>query len=218
MSSTYPGSSFEAEAVRLHERYQREVVERFGLCPWAKQAHAAGRTRIHVWFGLTGTHPTVDDLVTAMRAWRLDDDIDVGFLILPTFTRGLEELERWSEALRMKSGDRFYAAAFHPRAPPDAGPVRFFRQTPDPTIQLVRRARLEEVRAEDPAHYQDIFALTARDLRSPRPRRTVATTVLEHNTAVLARVGRARIQAIFDDIQADRDRGYDAGPSVACGE
>jgi hypothetical protein len=80
----------------------------------------------------------------------------------------------------------FLSAAFHPNAPQAAGVIRFLRQTPDPTVQLVRRSRLQEARAQDPPHYQDIFNLDLHALESGAPVRTVAAAVLAHNSRLVA--------------------------------
>ncbi|MGB5810147.1 MAG: hypothetical protein WBG86_06430 [Polyangiales bacterium] len=199
MSPSAPRSLDAADAIRRLERYHDEVVERFGLCPWAKHARAAGRTRVHV---VVSPEPG-DTIGEVVRSWVADDAIDVAFVIAPWFTDGFEALEVWGHTLRSMSEDAFFVAAFHPGAPPTAGTVRFFRQTPDPTIQLIRRTRLEEVRAADPSHYQDIFTLTLDDLQRP-PAASIATTVLAHNESTLTREGRPTIQTILDNIQADK--------------
>jgi hypothetical protein len=75
-------------------------------------------------------------------------------------------------------------------------------------VQLVRRARLEEIRAQDPPHYTDIFDLDLRELETGKAPRTVAASVLAHNERMLEREGRAEIRSILDDIREDRERTY----------
>ncbi|MEM8609487.1 MAG: DUF1415 family protein [Myxococcota bacterium] len=183
-----------AEALALHDRYQQDVVERLGICPWARKARFEGRTRTHVILDPSAEASVLD---AVLEAWVADGTVEVGFVILPRFRDGFSALERWGDALSERTASAFFAAAFHPDAPADAGPVRFFRQSPHPTVQLVRRTRLEEVRAQDPCHYADIFTLTLEDLRGSGPRKTAAAAVLDHNRRLLEQQGRDELLALF---------------------
>ena len=200
-----PRERLAREAIRLHDRYQLELIERFALCPWAKHAREANRTQTHV---LLDTPCVPDELAPVLERWDTDQSVDVAFVITPKFGDGPEAFARWAASLAALLDDRFLSALFHPGVDQTAGSVRFFRQTPDPTVQLVRRARLEEVRAQDPPHYKDIFTLNIKDLQADRAPKTVAASVIEHNQRVLDREGRDTLQAILDDIYADRDRTY----------
>lgn len=200
-----PRERLAREAIRLHDRYQLELIERFALCPWAKQARAQNHTRTHVVLD-TGCLP--NELAPILEGWDEDESIDVAFVIAPRFDDGPEAFERWAVSLAALLDGRFLSAPFHPGAAETASSVRFFRQTPDPTVQLVRRARLEEARAQDPPHYKDIFTLSMKDLQADRAPKTVAASVIEHNQRILDREGRNALQAIVDDIYADRDRTY----------
>ncbi|MCZ6807079.1 MAG: hypothetical protein O7F08_09010 [Deltaproteobacteria bacterium] len=205
MSPVNPRERLAREAVRLHERYHLEVIERFGLCPWAKHARVGNRTRAHV---VLDEPCLPNELAPVLEGWDTDESIDVAFVIAPRFGDGSEAFARWAASLTALLDDRFLSAPFHPGVDEAAGSVRFFRQAPDPTVQLVRRARLEEVRAQDPPHYKDIFTVNMRDLEADRAPKTVAASVIEHNERVLEREGRHALQAILDDIYADRDRTY----------
>jgi len=143
-----------------------------------------------------------------LEGWDTDESIDVAFVIAPRFGDGSEAFAQWAALLAALVDQRFLSAPFHPGVDKTAGSVRFFRQTPDPTVQLVRRARLEEVRAQDPPHYKDIFSLSMRDLEADQAPKTVAASVIERNQRTLDREGRNALQAIVDDIYADRDRTY----------
>ncbi len=205
MSPVSPRERLAREAIRLHARYQLELVERFTLCPWAKPAREGNRMRTHV---VLDTPCLPNELAPVLESWEADQTVDVGFVIAPTFTQGPEAFSRWATALTELLDDPFLSAAFYPGMDEAVGSVRFFRQTPDPTVQLVRRARLEEVRAQDPPHYKDVFTLSLRDLEAERPLKTVAACVIEHNERVLESEGCESLQAILDDIYADRDRTY----------
>lgn len=205
MSPVSPRERLAREAIRLHDRYQIEIIERFALCPWARQARDGNRTRTHV---VLDTPCLPNALAPVLEHWDTDESVDVCFVIAPRFEDGPEALARWASSLAALVEDRFLSAPFHPGVNEVAGSVRFFRQTPDPTVQLIRRCRLEEVRAQDPPHYKDIFTVSLRDLQAERPVKTVAASVIEHNERVLESQGRQTLQAILDDIYADRDRTY----------
>jgi len=193
------------EAIRLHDRYQIELIERFGLCPWAKHARKGNRTRTHV---VLDASCLPNELSPVLERWDTDESVDVAFVIAPKFGDGPEGFAGWAASLAALLDHRFFSAPFHPDVDEGAGSVRFFRQTPDPTVQLVRRARLEEVRAQDPPHYKDIFTVSLGDLEAECPVKTVAASVIEHNERVFESEGRETLQAILDDIYADRDRTY----------
>ena len=196
------------EAIRLHQRYQLEIIERFSVCPWAKSARLEGRTRTHVVVDLDFDPVSIRAVIDA---WAKDARAEVGFVIVPRFDRGHAAFAEIAEVVGSLRSDVFLSAPFHPRAPApggSGGTIHFLRQSPDPTVQLVRRSRLDAIRAEDPPHYADIFRLTLRELELGRRPRTVAASVLAHNERLLEREGRAALQAIIDDIRADRARTY----------
>lgn len=200
-----PREALTREALRLHQRYQRELVERFSVCPWARPARTEGRVHAHV---VADASCSPDDLGAVIAKWAADDTVDVAFVILPRFDAGADACAERAAEVGDASDGVFLTASFHPDAGPDAGMIHFLRQTPDPTIQLVRRKTLEEIRTQDPPHYQDIFELDLRDLEAKKTPRTTAASVLAHNERTFERKGRAALQAIVDDIKADRERTY----------
>ena len=205
MSPTNPREALAREALRLHERYHRELIERFSVCPWAKPARADGRTRAHV---IIDVSCGPEELTPVLTQWAADPSVDVAFLIAPRFTGGADAFADWAASIGKQQREVFLTAPFYPSAPDRAGAIHFLRQTPDPTVQLVRRARLEEIRAQDPPHYTDIFDLDLRELEAEKAPRTVAASVLAHNERMLEREGRAEIRAILNDIREDRERTY----------
>ena len=200
-----PRDALTAEALRLHERYQHELIERFSVCPWARPARVNGRIHAHV---VTEASCAPEDLRPPLAEWASDDAVDVAFAIMPLFDAGPEALYDFAVQVGELSGNAFLGAPFHPEVAPSAGMIHFLRQTPDPTVQLVRRATLEEIRSQDPPHYRDIFKIELRDLQARNAPRTTAASVLAHNKRMLDREGRARIQEIIDDIRDDRERTY----------
>jgi hypothetical protein len=193
------------EALRLHRRYLLEVIERFSICPWAKPAQLEGRTRTHV---VTETECDPIELRPLIEVWAADPAVDVAFVIAPLFEGDADAFSAWAASIGELDGNAFFSAPFFPRAPSSASTVHFLRQSPDPTVQLVRRTTLEAVRAQDPPHYTDIFDLDLRDLQAEHPQRTVAAAVLAHNDRTIKCEGRAKLQSILDDIHKDRDKTY----------
>ena len=205
MSPESPRAALAREALRLHQRYQCEVIERFSICPWAKPARSKDCVRAHVVVDATHDTPALRPIVDH---WADDARAEVAFIIVPRFHGAIDAFERWSSEVGALRDDVFLSAPFHPDVPETAGTVHFLRQTPDPTVQLVRRERLGEIRAQDQPHYTDIFDLDPRDLEGGNAPKTVAASVLAHNERLIAREGRAPLQAIIEDIRRDRNETY----------
>jgi hypothetical protein len=205
LSPTNPRETLAREALRLHERYHRELIERLSVCPWAKPARAEDRTRAHV---VTEASCSPEALRPILARWAANESVDVAFVIAPRFTADAEAFAAWAASIGEQESEVFLIASFHPSPPDPVGSIHFLRQTPDPTVQLVRRARLEEIRSQDPPHYTDIFDLDLNDIEAQNAPRTVAASVLAHNERMIEREGRPALQAIFDDIREDRERTY----------
>lgn len=209
MSAADTDAALRHEALRLHRRYLEELIEAYGVCPWARPARVEGALRAHVVVDRGAPPESLRDVV---QTWAADDDADVAFVIAPRFDRGFDRFCDWSTRVGALS-DAFLSAPFHPadtgeREP--VGSIHFLRQTPDPTVQLVRRSRLETIRAHDPPHYTDIFDLDLRSLDAARPPRTAAASVHAQNERLLAERGRGALRAIIESIRADRARAYAA--------
>jgi len=200
-----PREALTREALRLHERYHREVIERFSVCPWAKPARADGRTRTHV---VIDASCAPEELIPILAEWAADEKVDVAFVIAPRFAGDAGAFAGWATSITNLHSEVFLTAPFYPSVPDSAGSIQFLRQTPDPTVQLVRRTRLEDIRAQDPPHYADIFDLDLRELEADRAPREVAALVVAHNERMIEREGRAEIQRVLDDIREDRERTY----------
>lgn len=205
MSPESPPVALTREALRLHGRYQRELIERFSICPWAKPARSNEHIRAHVIIEATCSP---DALTEVVDGWAAEEAAEVAFIIAPRFDQDADSFGVWAEAVGALRADVFLSAAFHPSPPEPFGTIHLLRQTPDRTIQLVRRARLEEIRSQDPPHYTDIFDLDLRALEASKAPRTVAASVLAHNNQLVERTGRSTLQGIIDDIKEDRERTY----------
>src|SRR3978361_1999201 len=78
MSVDWP--RFAHEVRRIHERYMVEVVEAFGLCPWARDARTKGRVNLHVTF-LTAPDPVA--LAADVDVCMQPGAAEIGMLLCP---------------------------------------------------------------------------------------------------------------------------------------
>jgi len=179
-----------AAALARNDRYVREFVEAFNLCPYAKRTRETGRLQRVVLLdrGDTPGTPGFDAAVEAMdRAFHAfeqmpGESIDVGLLILPalasTLAQGIEGAHAFETLVaaarkRMQSrhsgGDSpFYCVPFHPDFAEDTSDehraVRFIRRSPDPTVQLVRASVLRAARGSGAAEYVNVSGMSAAEL------------------------------------------------------
>ncbi len=167
-----PDDRWTDEADRLYRRYQSEIVEACGLCPWAERARVDGRFQTRV---LLQSDPrATEDTLHAIDALVADPRAEVAVFVYPRLGLGRREFERFVAAVRDLDAARhplgeipYVFAAFHPEASPDASDpermIPFLRRTPDPTIQLLRSDVLERVRSATPqgTQYVDIHSLDA---------------------------------------------------------
>lgn len=203
--------ALDREARRLFARYQVEVVERFGLCPWAEPARARGEVRVFV----------VDSAGAgaALDAFLDDPAAVIGLVVMPRFAGDARRLRALRDEL-LASGRtaRLALADFHPEAELDAtSPPRlvpWLRRTPDPTLQAVRHETLASLRRSSsvlpPAAQLAVLAGRA----TPPPRRDPADRVADDNHATVHSEG-ALIADILDDIARDRAATYAALAAAA---
>ena len=178
------------------------MVERFSVCPWAKAARVEDRMRTHV---VTERSCAADTLRPVIEKWADDDRVEVAFVIAPLFVGSREAFASWASTVASLREEVFLGAPFHPE--PRPGTIPLLRRTPDPTLQLVRRVRLEAIRAQDPPHYQDIFTLDLRSLERAGDPKTVAASVLAHNDRLLAEA-RPELESVLEAIHQDRQTTY----------
>jgi len=209
----------EAEARRVYHRYATEIVEELGLCPWAKAAREAGQVAVMV---AVQTVAGSEEALAMIAEVAARPDIKIGLLLFPRWIGSKVEFEHFASRVREldevrypRGGTPFAIADFHPDAEPDtASPERlvsFIRRTPDPTLQLVRRSVLAEVRLSenqgtkffDPARFSlDDLPTNQADPLHERIARANQRTLLD--------AGIEQVRAQLDDIRRDRDRSYAA--------
>jgi hypothetical protein len=189
--------AWQREALRLSDRYLREVVVDFGLCPWAERAITGGEVVRHVvldeGLAVDVALAFIDELTLAGAA------VSVGMLIFARAPVAPAAFDRYTEQVRRADRERcradgrndFVMASFHPDA--DASfetpyqLVSVLRRAPDPMIQLVRAQSLDHVRVARPSLSEDIA---------------------RQNFVTVSARGAAALEAIVRDIQRDRAETY----------
>jgi hypothetical protein len=205
------------QALRLYRRYQTEIVEACGLCPWAMGTRLEGKVRERVL--LQSDVTSVDEVVSTISELAKEKTLEIGLLIFPRITTTRSEFERFVG--RIRDADSrchelgkipFMSAAFHPDATADTSDaerlVPFLRRTPDPTIQLVRATTLERAREGTPQGTQFMDTRTMDiSVLEPAPmalRERIART----NLATVEKMGVDTLKARLDDIRRDREETY----------
>jgi hypothetical protein len=217
MRTTPQTEAWTREAVRLSRRYQIEIVEACGLCPWAARARTDGMVRERVLLQ-SGEAALIESSLEAIEELSREKRVEVALFIYPRLALGRMAFEHFAARLRnADTGSRplgeapFMSAAFHPDAEPDTeDPERlipFLRRTPDPTIQLVRASVLERVRAGTPqgTQFVDVRNLDANVEYAVPLRERIARV----NLATAERMGVAELKRRMDAIVADRAATYE---------
>jgi hypothetical protein len=202
------------EAVRLYRRYQHEVVEACGLCPWAARVRLDGRVRERV---LTQRDDgSVEPSLFAIAALA-SASVDVALLIYPRLILGRAAFEQFAGRVREADVRRwplgeapFVCAVFHPEAGPDmTEPERlipFLRRTPDPTLQFLRTSVLDRVRSPTGQGTQFVDPALVNTLTTPTP--PLREQIARANHATTVRLGVEAMTRRLDDIAEDRALTY----------
>ncbi|HKU42826.1 MAG TPA: DUF1415 family protein [Polyangiales bacterium] len=211
----------EREALRLHARYTVEVVEELGLCPWALDARHAGRVHTHV---SRSQAPELGPSLEVLSALAQNDGIEVAFIVYPlldldrlAFAHFVADL-RAADAARYAVGASIFALAdFHPNAAADLTSaerlVPFLRRTPDPTLQIVRRSALHDVRLSEDhgTRFLDLSQFPFENIASvPSPPPPLAARVANNNLRTVTRMGTAALSDRMKSILEDRHASYSA--------
>ena len=189
------------ESLRLCERYVREVVLAFGLCPWAEPALRQGRVARQVFCGGDVEPDAVLPAIDALEATGVEPALDIGLFLFPDHVGGWVAFDAFAERVRRADRARrysgaapaFFVAAFHPDGPEALpGPNRltfFLRRSPDPMLQLVRSSTMDRLKSHQP---------------------DASETLAEATFAALDADGGARARALSEAVRAiarDRRRG-----------
>jgi hypothetical protein len=197
-----------AEVRRILERYLVEVVERHALCPWARAARERGELAVGMLWGEPALDAWIAEAVRLLAA----PGTRVAMVVAPeaAVTRTALAALRDQVAARLSVVG---VAEFHPDAALDlATPARlvpFLRRSPDPMLQLVPLALIDEARAARAGGSGAAgLARQAAMLGGlAAPARELADDIAAANHATVAAAGAA-IRAVLDDIAADRSAAY----------
>jgi len=203
-----------AAALERNDRYIREFVEAFNLCPYAKRTRETGR--LHRTVLLEEGGAAVDALVREIE--RLEalppQTVDVALVIFPALPTGKDASVAFEQMLaaareRMqarRSDTPFYCVAFHPDFAEDLGDehraVRFIRRSPDPTVQLVRASVLRAVRGSGSTDYVDIKGMSAAELMAVTAPLSVSGRIASANLHTLETEGPPRLRALLAEIRS----------------
>jgi hypothetical protein len=219
MGHTEGDAAWIREALRVHRRYQTEIVERCGLCPWAEGARLGGKVREHVL--LQTDVGDVEPSLQALAGLAADSSVEVGFLVYPRISVSRSELEGFAARVRDADGARyelgrvpFVFAVFHPEGEPDTGDperlIPFLRRTPDPTFQIVRVSVLDAVRSltSQGTQFVNVSAFEALQAVPAQPQVPLRERIARANLATVRRMGVDAMRRALDDIRRDRDESY----------
>lgn len=212
--------ALEREARRIYQRYEVEVVEAFGFCPWAARAREDGEVEVRV--VLESEEELADDprpALEAVEAHAARANVAVGLVVFPRVTSSRELFTRFVARLRELHADAhgrsppMALAEFHPTAQADLGAaarlVPFLRRSPDPTIQCVRLSVLSALRrGEEGTDYVDLATTNLQELLARPVRKPLHERVAEMNLATVRERGIDAIEMVLADIAADRAAAY----------
>ncbi|MEO8878477.1 MAG: DUF1415 family protein [Polyangiaceae bacterium] len=208
--------AFTREVIRVYRRYQLEIVEACGLCPWAERARVEQKCR--EWVLLETDRSVNASSLAALGEVFADDNIEIAFLIYPRLKATRPEFDRFVARVRDADSRRhplgkipFMFAGFHPEAAAElSDPERlipFLRRTPDPTIQLVRSSVVDKIRGKTPQGTQFFDASTLlSDLEKPQP--AIRDKIALANLETVKKMGADDLRKKLDDIQRDRNESY----------
>jgi hypothetical protein len=197
------------------------VVEAFSICPFAAGARRAGAVARHI---LVESSSEAAEKVARekIEALAQDDRVEVALLIFPSLALDLAAFDRFCQPLR-QANRALVAAVFHPRSTysleSPAQAVGFFRRAPDPMLQLLRADALLAVRNARPGgkFLFDWSAAAWAELSRRQEQQPVTDKIAADNFQLLVGGQLARLQAILDDIAADRARSYAAATATRGG-
>lgn len=188
-----------------NDRYIREFVEAFHICPYAKTCRVSGKLHRRVLDTLDETLPAMGEIESMP-----DDSVEVALLIYPNArTDGVDsarEFEAFCASLR-PSLRKFYCVAFHPDLPRDLSDahraVQLIRRSPDPTIQMVRASVLQSVRGPDDGGTRviDPRTLTLEQLMAVASPLSLADRIAEANLQTLQREGPDQIERLLSEFR-----------------
>ncbi len=208
--------AIEAVALRVNQRYNGEFIEEFSFCPYARRGREKGQTRRYVHYADSGQ---VQPLVDLMHQIAADPTQIVAQVILPLVDVAPEEWRRFCSQLTdlgnttLARDSHMVTAALHPGlrwSELNAFTlIPLFRRAPDPTIQWVRKAPLDDLyagrgRGTGYVAPENINALLA----APLPPTPLYDRIALTNQAMARRLGVGHIERTLAEHRDDGRRSY----------
>jgi hypothetical protein len=215
MPSVTDITELEREVLRVNARYLDEVVERFGLCPWADRARREGQ--VSSWVFQQDSPEIFDASLAALSELARSPHVEVGLFLYPFLELARLDFEHFVRRLRVLETERhqvgtepFAMAAFHPDAEPKLDDperlIPYLRRSPYPTIQVIRLSALERVRGgEEGTAFWDLELLRTPGFHQPSPA-PLRERIARANLKTVLEVGISAFQAAVGEVLADRDR------------
>jgi hypothetical protein len=222
----------------IHDRYQREIVEGLGLCPFARRSRELGRVHRPLFIATATADPDPREVAEALA--RLVDQDRNAEIVLLTFP--IPPGHAWSQPAafelfltRLRNEWKvlpppreFYMVSFHPRLEPPADRpltpdslVSLLRRSPDPVIQCVDADLLDRVRKQAQVAARDrmLRELEARDptlaamfARSVAPDPELSSDIARQNFSTHGDpISRVALEQAIAALLAERDRSYGLG-------
>jgi hypothetical protein len=192
------------EVRRVLERYLVEIVEAYDLCPWARTSRTNGELAVEILWGTPTFQMWVD---AANRVFA--PNTKVAMLVAPELAITRSELHDVRDQVAREVGT-LGIAEFHPDAAYDgktpARLVPFLRRAPDPLLQCVPLALLDQVRGPPLTVDRSVqIAMLVKEggLHAVKP--DIASRIASANHA---RVERAEVEAKLAAIAEDRAASY----------
>jgi hypothetical protein len=225
----------EAVIQAIHDRYQREIVEGQGLCPFARRSRELGRVHRPVFVATSVADPNPREVAQALANLVGEDrSVEIVLLTFPippghawsrpsAFEQFLARLrEAWKA---MPPPREFYMVSFHPQLEPPADRpltadslVSVLRRSPDPVIQCVDADLLDRVRRQAQVTARDrmLRELEARDpklaamfARSVAPDPELSSDIARQNFSMHGSPdSRAALEQAIAALLVERDRVY----------
>jgi hypothetical protein len=207
--------------LKVYERYAVEVVERFGLCPWARAARESHSVVLNVISSVN--HDDFSESLTQLaKLCVVSEDAEIALFIYPLLDLDRLPFEDFVRRLRAAAEkcrpalDAFAMAAFHPSAEVDLSDpdrlVPYVRRSPDPTLQLVRKSALSSIKGlTSGTAFLDVTSLSLASLEAlsvPAPK-AVRERIAEQNLSTVRTVGPAVIDAILAGIFREREAAHE---------
>jgi len=188
--------------LRLFDRYLVEVVEEYGLCPWARPARLNGELAVKILFG----EPELAQWVESAKELLARPGVLVAMVIAPETRAPLRPVrDHLTVAVPNAGVADFYPEAHFDMTTP-ARLVPYLRRSPDPLLQLVPLTLLQAVRGAPPvadrAQQVEMLGGRAQPIRGD-----VADTIAAANHARVS-IDPAGFSARLASLAADRARSY----------